>query len=106
MWRLKQCLYGLNDAAWCFYRSVGEVLQSADCTQSEMDPALFILKKDGKVLVVLGCHIDDFLHCGDEEFDEIVMRQIRERFKTRKLEEGNFQYVGFKLSQDERGIVI
>ena len=35
-----------------------------------------------------------------------MMRQIRERFKTRKLEEGDFSKCCFKLSQDERGIVL
>lgn len=40
IWKLRRCLYGLNDAARQFYKSVVEVIRSCGCKQSPLDPAM------------------------------------------------------------------
>ena len=40
------------------------------------------------------CHVGGFLHGGDEYF-ELVMKKISERFCAGKVEEKLFRYIGF-----------
>ena len=41
IWKLKRCLYGLNDAAKQFYNSVKHELLELGCKSSTLDPSLF-----------------------------------------------------------------
>ena len=106
IWKLKKCLYGLNDAARQFYKSVEEELKAIGFVQCSVDPALFFLNKDGQLIGIIGTHIDDFIHCGKEGFDEEVMNRLRKRFTPGKLEEGSFTYVGFEIEQHPEGILM
>ena len=105
LWKLKRCLYGLNDAARHFYQGVVEAMKQLGCKQSSYDPALFYMQKEGKLHGIMACHIDDFLHAGDKQFDD-VMGQLRTHFLAGKLEEGHFQYVGFRIEQTHNAIVM
>ena len=73
VWRLKKTLYGLVDAAKQFYNSVREELLSLGMKQSKVDPALFYKVNDGEVIGALITHIDDFMHCGNKLFDDIII---------------------------------
>lgn len=106
IWKLVHCLYGLNDAARHFFQSVVEVLNSVDCRQSFYDPALFYYKKNEHVIGLLASHVDDFLHAGEIDFDESVMKKLRGRFLAGKLERGFFSYVGFSVNQCEGGAIV
>lgn len=107
IWKLKRCLYGLNDAARQFYQSVKETMIALGCTQSDLDSALFSKKsKEGYLEGFMVCHIDDFLHAGKSCFDVEVMARLRSRFVAGKLEEGRFTYVGFEIIQTQRGITL
>ena len=88
LWKLKHCLYGLNDAVRQFYQSIVEVLKNLNCRQHPLEPALFYMKDTKNDLVgMVASHIDNFLHVGDPEFNKSVMDKVRERFLAGKLEE-------------------
>lgn len=106
IWRLKRCLYGLNDAARQFYNSVSEELVKLDCLHSTVDSALFLYKINGKLSGMVAMHIDDFLHAGCSQFDENVMNRLRTRFVPGKIEEEAFRYIGFDITQTSEGIEI
>ena len=106
LWKLKKCLYGLNDAARQFYESVLETLKSLKCRQSVHDPALFYYRQNGCLQGMIVTHIDDFLHCGESIFDSEVMGELRSRFVAGRLEECDFSYVGFGIQQTGNGIVM
>ena len=58
IWRLKRCLYGLNDAARQFYQTVTECLINLGCFQSKLDPALFYrINNKGNLMGLLACHV-------------------------------------------------
>jgi hypothetical protein len=105
LWKLKRCLYGLNDAARHFYKGIVEAMISLGCQQSSYDPALFYLQRGGKLIGMMACHIDDFLHAGEADFDAI-MCTLRKQFLAGKLEEGQFKYVGFNIQQFREEIII
>ncbi|CAC5412222.1 unnamed protein product [Mytilus coruscus] len=86
IWRLKHCLYGLKDGARQFYLSVREELLSLGCKQCSLDPAVFVKHTDQRLSGIICCHVDDFLHSGDEKFEE-VMRKL---FVAEKIEEKKF----------------
>jgi hypothetical protein len=106
IWKLKRCLYGLNDAARKFYDSVVMELKRLGCKQSDSDPALFYFKQGTVLCGIVVSHIDDFLHAGNDVFDVSVMDKLRHRFVAGKLMEADFSYVGFGVKQDSNGIVI
>ena len=105
MWKLKHGLYGLKDGARQFYISVKEELLKLGCKISEMDPAMFYLHKGVKLSGTVCCHADDFLHAGEEHFDNIMI-SLRKRFVAGKVEERNFNYIGFRITQDKNGIIL
>ena len=52
---------------------------------------------------IICCHVDDFIHAGDEHLDS-VMSKLRKRFSAEKVEEKCFDYIGFKVIQDNGSI--
>ena len=76
------------------------------CERCSLEPALFYFKKNGELKGMMACHIDDFLHAGDEDFESTCMKPLRHRFLAGKLEEGKFKYVGFQKQQNRDGIII
>jgi hypothetical protein len=106
IWKLKHCIYGLNDAARHFYQSVVDTLKKVGCRQSTLDPALFYKTDRGNLVGVVACHVDDFLHAGCEQFDSEVMEKFVSRFLAGKMGGANFKYVGFDVLQDLDSIVM
>jgi len=105
IWKLKHCLYGLKDGARQFYLSVKEELLKLGFKQCDLDPAVFSVRKDGTLRGILCCHVDDFLHAGDEHFEKL-MEKLRRRFSAGKIAQKCFDYVGFSVIQDESGITL
>ena len=106
VWKLLKCLYGLKDASRMWYNVVCTSLMELGCEKSEVDPACFIFKKNGKVKGVLGAHVDDFLYVGDSEFREEVMEKLMLRFSVGKHEVSHFVYTGFNIEQTSSGLVL
>ena len=51
------------------------------------------------LLGIICCHVDDFLHAGDEQFDHEVMEALTTRFIAGRIESSPINYVGFELKQ-------
>ncbi|CAC5360729.1 unnamed protein product [Mytilus coruscus] len=64
---------------------------------------MFILTVKGSVQGIFCCHVDDFLHAGNEEFEKL-MEKLRKRFIAGKIEEEDFRYIGFMIKQNNEGI--
>ena len=47
IWRLKKCMYGLNDAPRKWFLKVEQTLKELRCKQYKMDPAVFSYSTDG-----------------------------------------------------------
>ena len=65
----------------------------------EIDPAMLFVHKDGKLSGMICCQVDDFLHAGNDYFEEIMI-SLRKRFVAGKIEERNFDYKGFRIVQE------
>jgi hypothetical protein len=106
VWKLRRCLYGLNDAARQFYESVVEELSRLGCVKSNLDPSLFYRTDVNGLSGVLVSHIDDFLHAGDRDFDCNTTDQLCKRFLAGSNQEKKFSYVGYQISQYASCIVL
>ena len=107
LWELMKALYGLKDASRQWYFRVREKLMKLGCKQSNLDPGMFYkYGKNGKICGMIGLHVDDFLHAGDQNFDVTVIHEVNNEFKVGKNEKQNFIYTGFVFSQDTHGITV
>ena len=105
LWKLKKALYGLKDASRQWYFRVQETLKKLGCQQSNLDSGIFYKLGHGqKICGIIGLHVDDFLHAGDEQFEQDVVHDICNEFKVGKNEKGNFVYTGFSFFQEHNGI--
>ena len=105
VWKSKHELYGLKDGTRQFYISIREELLKSRYEISKMDPAVTFLHKGDKLSGIVRCHVDNFLHAGDEHFEKI-MNSLRKRFVAGKIGERNFNYIGFRIIQGKNGIVL
>ncbi len=106
LWRLNKCLYGLKDASRKWYMRLQTKLKELGFKKSPLDKGLFYLIKDGKLIGIVGIHVDDFFYAGTKEFIEEIMPKILGIFKVGKSEAGEFMYTGFQFKQDKDGITI
>ena len=105
LWKLKQCVYGLNDASRHFYLKIKEELMKAGCKCSYLDPAVFSYY-DGDLKGLLMSHVDDFLWAGTEEFKTSVVDRIRNTFKISSESSTLFKYIGLDIQQCDTGIYL
>lgn len=105
LWKLKRCVYGLNDASRFWYFRVKEELKQLGCKISEVDSSMFIYYTD-KLEGILICHVDDFLHAGTENFYKSVIKKLKETFHISKESVSRFKYIGVELQQTKQGIYI
>jgi ribonuclease HI len=106
LWKLKKCLYGLNDAARKFYLSVKSCLLRLGCEVSNLEPALFVYKSNGITSGIILCHVDDFLHGGDMEFRRKIIEPLENEFKASRRASTKFKYVGFNIIQSPECIYV
>ena len=96
---IQMLFYGLNDAIRQFYLSVMEALLKLTCTQATLDPAIFFYDQNKKLCGILACHVDDFLHACNSQFEDNIMALFRSRFLAGKLGKTIFKYIGFNIHQ-------
>ena len=107
VWRLKRCIYGLNDAPRSWYNRVKEFLVQLGGQISIYDNALFLWHdKFGQLIGMLVSHVDDFAFCGNEVFIEQVILKLLKSFKISKHEIGAFKYLGLEVLQTAEGIQV
>ena len=87
------------DGARQFYLSLNEELSKLGCTQSILNPAVYILKSD-KLHDLICCHVHNNLNAGDQKLD-IIMTKLCQRFIAGKVEEKMFNYIPVKANQGQ-----
>lgn len=106
VWKLNKPVYGLIDAARCWYKTVKRVLEGLGCTALKLDKSIYIYHHNNKFAGFLIIHVDDFLVGGDETFKTAVINQLVRKFQIRCREQDEFKYIGWSISQDQSGIHI
>ena len=100
LWRLKKCLYGLNDSAREWYLKVKEMVTELLGERSNLDHAVFFWKdKDGEMIGYCATHVDDFIVSGTPEFLDMLIDGIKKRFTVSSETDSFFKYVGLEIIQ-------
>ena len=100
LWKLKKCLYGLNDAAREWYLKVKETVEELQGQRSQLDHAVFFWKNsNGDLRGYCATHVDDFSVSGTPEFLDMFISGIKKRFTVSSETDGFFKYVGLEIMQ-------
>ena len=104
LWKLEKCLYGLKDASRQWYKKVQDKLDDLGFKRSKYDQGLFYKLQGGKLIGMIGLHVDDFLTCGGKIFEQTILPDLLKAFEVGKSEAEEFVYTGFRLTQTDKGI--
>ena len=74
IWKLRKAVYGLSDASRVWYLRVVDELSKLGVAISMYDKALFVWRNNGKAEGLLSIHVDDFIWCGNEEFESLLLK--------------------------------
>ena len=69
-----------------------------------MQVYFFKHNSQGKLIGVVGLHVDDFISAGNKEFSLNIIPQVLSIFQVGKSETGSFLYTGFQIQQGKQGI--
>ena len=106
LWKLRRCLYGLNDAPRAWYDRVKSELLHSGGTKSRFDEALFMWYDQHRGLEgVMVTHVDDFVFTGTVDWYEKVVCKLCSVFKISSQDWGSFKYTGLNVS-DVDGCVL
>ena len=105
LWKLKQYVYGLDDASRNFYMTVKEQLLKVGCRCSQLDQAVFTYHNPDLEGLLMS-HVDDFLWAGSTQFEVSVIDRIRSTFKVSSENSNSFTYVGIQVQLYSDGIYI
>jgi len=56
---LDKAMYGTVQAALQWFKKLVQCLLNMGMTQSKVDPCVFYLKRDNKLILLVGTHVDD-----------------------------------------------
>ena len=107
IWKLKRCIYGLNDAPRAWYDRVRSELIQLGGRASIYDEAMFLWHNDDGVIIgLIVIHVDDFIYAGTAQWNNDVIGSVEKRFKISAQASGTFRYVGLNVVQTTEGIFV
>ena len=101
IWKLKKCVYGLNEAARMWYLRVSNELVSIDMTKSKYDEAIFFWHCRDKLQGVMSAHVDDFFWAGTDQFKTMVIQKLTKQFQISCENQETFRYLGINVKQQK-----
>ena len=106
LWKLKKCVYGLNDAARKWYFTVKTLLLNMNCIQLKTDPAAFYYYSNNELVGIFLMHVDDFIWGGTTWFENSIVGKVRDKFKIKEQNCNVFRYIGMSIEQCKDGVNI
>ncbi|CAK9071951.1 Retrovirus-related Pol polyprotein from transposon RE1 (Retro element 1) (AtRE1) [Includes: Protease RE1 [Durusdinium trenchii] len=99
--------YGLVDAPLHWRKTLLKALGKLGFKESRLDPCIYKLYEEGRLMGLLAIEVDDILACGKGKFHE-KMKQLRSQFTFGKCvnlkeEKEGASFNGRRLRQDEEG---
>jgi len=83
---LQKGMYGNVDAALRFYKTYcNHMMNNIDMKRCKSDPCVFVMKQDGKLVMVNFIHVDDSLLCGRQEAINLFKEKVKEQFNIKEL---------------------
>ena len=93
-------IYGTRDAGRGFWKKLREVILKCGMTENQVLKATYSIEENGKILAILGTHVDDILWATVPEKQHVI-DAILEKFKCGTQEKRNFRYCGKEVRQSD-----
>ena len=106
VWKLKRCIYGLNDAPRSWFDKVVNTLSNLGGVQSVYDNALFVWHYQNSLIGLMAVHVDDFAVVGNQQFKKEIVLKIKTRLKVGSHETSTFKYLGLQVTQNKDGVKV
>ena len=103
LWKLKKCVYGLNEASRYWYNRVTDELAKLGLVKSKYDEALFYWRHEGRCEGVLVIHVDDFLYGGSTKFENLI-QNMKTIFTVGSEETVPMKYLGMNIDESDGDI--
>ena len=98
--RLDKSAYGLIDAPFLWFQTLCDELKNLGFTPCPFDPCVFILRnpKDQTLAGVLGIHVDDGIHGGNQYFQQQIAK-LESKYPFGSKKSRQFTFTGIDLHQ-------
>ena len=99
--KLDKSAYGLIDAPYLWFRTLHDELISLGFVSSPFDPCVFVLRepKTQSLAGVLGIHVDDGIHGGNEYFHQQISKLEKKYPPFGSKKSKSFTFTGIELLQ-------
>ena len=88
----------LGRSPQCFYLDLREVLNEFGASVSQLDEALyFVHDKNGHLIGVIACHVDDLLYGGTSQFHHEVINNLHDKLEFSSENSSAFTYIGMHV---------
>ena len=69
-----------------FYKTYcNHLVKYVGVTRCRADPCVFVMKEEGKTVMVSFIHVDDSMLCGKQEAINVFKEKVKERFNIKEL---------------------
>ena len=108
LWRLVKAMYGLDDAALLWFKTVEKEMLALGCKKLQSDPAIFFYPnpETGDLEGLLGWHVDDANGGGSQMFYDNVIKPLMNKFKFGSMATDNFKCLGWNIEHQNGAIYI
>jgi len=106
--RLLKSVYGLATAPLDWYLEVDRVLRTLGGHRCYTDPCVWTFCEKGRLVGIIGAHVDDFLIAGAEENPlwKRITENLLAAFRWTPWETGTFKQCGVKVQQMDDGSIV
>ncbi|CAE7177640.1 unnamed protein product [Symbiodinium microadriaticum] len=102
-------IFGLANSPRLFWRFLRDSLIGLGFVQSSLDKALFCYYQAGKLILILGTHVDDLIGTGEPVKADKILEKVKATFDfgawSDSRTEGELEYGGKQISKDDKGVV-
>ena len=102
-------IFGLANSPRLFWRHLRDTLKKIGFIQSVLDKALFMYYQNGKLILVLGAHVDDLLGTGEPGTADAVLERVKKAFDFGSWADSRsdevLEYGGKQVSKGQDGVV-
>ena len=105
LFRLEKAAYGLAEAPRAWYLRLTRELSEVGLHASKLDPCLYTLRKNGKLVGLCGIHVDDLIGAGTKEMDEVLDR-LKKKLPFGDYRTHTIRYTGIEIRQNPKTFAI
>lgn len=103
VYKLSAPVYGQANAPRRWFLYVVQVLTGKHWEQHSLDPCCFLQRRDGKVVALLGLHVDDIITCCLDGYDWLL-EEVKTSFVWgSEWEKDDFIFVGRRIQRQQDG---